>query len=354
MTLAELCGRLERIAPTALAADWDNVGLLVGDASAQVRRAVLTIDLTDAVLDEAIAVSSDVAICYHPPIFKPLASLRADRAGPGGRVAGHPPRCRPVCGAHGFGRGGRWRQRRPGGRAGAGRDSADRAGRLRRRLQAGDLRAARGGRCGGRRPVRRRRRAYRRLPQVQLPPRRHGHVSGVSRRAPGRGSGRSRAGRRDSPGGGGAAVGGGRGGGGTAAGPPVPRRSPSICIRWPGWTSGSAWAASADWPRILARTARPHQEGPGRRGASGRRTFAEPSDRGRRLRSGKLRGYVSRGDRTGARLLPDRRAAASRRARPPLEPACTSSWPATRPASGPCCGRWPTGCGRPAPSWTWR
>ncbi len=99
MILRELCERLEQIAPPRLATDWDNVGLLVGDASAQVRRALLTVDLTDAVLAEAIeafgrdAPESDdstipggVVICYHPPIFQPLRRLREDDAGPGGRV----------------------------------------------------------------------------------------------------------------------------------------------------------------------------------------------------------------------------------------------------------------------------
>jgi len=42
-----------------------------------VRRILLTIDLTESVLDEALATKSDFILSYHPPIFTPLKSLRA-------------------------------------------------------------------------------------------------------------------------------------------------------------------------------------------------------------------------------------------------------------------------------------
>lgn len=84
MILRELCRHLEAIAPPQLAADWDNVGLLAGDPATDVRRGLLTIDLTDAVLDEAIAVGCQLVIAYHPAIFKPLPSITAD--GPASRV----------------------------------------------------------------------------------------------------------------------------------------------------------------------------------------------------------------------------------------------------------------------------
>ena len=60
---------LERIVPMKLAGDWDNVGLLVeGPASRRVRRALLTIDLTETVLAEAVE-NVDFIVAYHPPIF---------------------------------------------------------------------------------------------------------------------------------------------------------------------------------------------------------------------------------------------------------------------------------------------
>lgn len=73
--VAALCAAMERIAPTWAAAEWDNVGLLVGDAAWPVRRVLLTIDLTPEVLDEAVGGRFDAIIAYHPPIFRPVKSL---------------------------------------------------------------------------------------------------------------------------------------------------------------------------------------------------------------------------------------------------------------------------------------
>ncbi len=75
--LADVCAAMEAIAPTALAQEWDNVGLLAGDPKSAVRRVLLTIDLTGPVVDEAIRKKTDLIVCYHPPIFKPIKSLRA-------------------------------------------------------------------------------------------------------------------------------------------------------------------------------------------------------------------------------------------------------------------------------------
>ncbi|MEE8154012.1 MAG: Nif3-like dinuclear metal center hexameric protein [Phycisphaerales bacterium] len=63
---------LEAIAPLEYAADWDNVGLLVGSASWKADSVLLTIDLTEAVLREAIHGKAQMIVSYHPPIFDPL------------------------------------------------------------------------------------------------------------------------------------------------------------------------------------------------------------------------------------------------------------------------------------------
>lgn len=76
-TVADFCSAMETIAPTALAQSWDNVGLLAGDATAPLRRVLLAIDLTRAVLEEAVRFRADLLLAYHPPIFKPISSLRA-------------------------------------------------------------------------------------------------------------------------------------------------------------------------------------------------------------------------------------------------------------------------------------
>ncbi len=69
---------METIAPTHLAAEWDNVGLLVGDETTDIKRALLCIDLTPAVLAEALAARCQCVLAYHPPLLKPISRLTAE------------------------------------------------------------------------------------------------------------------------------------------------------------------------------------------------------------------------------------------------------------------------------------
>jgi len=75
VSLREVLEELERLAPLRLAANWDNVGLLVEPrprTEAAIERIHLTIDLTEAVLAEAIGHRTDLIVAYHPPIFAGL------------------------------------------------------------------------------------------------------------------------------------------------------------------------------------------------------------------------------------------------------------------------------------------
>ncbi len=74
-TVNDLCQAMERLAPTSHAADWDNVGLLVGQRTAPCGKIMLTIDLTRDVLAEAVANDVDAVLAYHPLIFEPLKRL---------------------------------------------------------------------------------------------------------------------------------------------------------------------------------------------------------------------------------------------------------------------------------------
>lgn len=76
MKLADLLAALERLAPLRYAEPWDNVGLLAGDPAAEIGRALLTIDLTHAVLDEALAQGAGLVIAYHPFIFEGQKRVR--------------------------------------------------------------------------------------------------------------------------------------------------------------------------------------------------------------------------------------------------------------------------------------
>lgn len=80
-SVADFCATMESIAPTALAQSWDNVGLLAGDRQGPVDHVLTCIDLTPAVLQEALREKTDVILAYHPPILKPVSSLCADGTG---------------------------------------------------------------------------------------------------------------------------------------------------------------------------------------------------------------------------------------------------------------------------------
>lgn len=78
MKLQEILKVLRQIAPENLAESWDRVGLQLGDPRQPIRRIMLCIDLTSAVLEEAVRRRTDLLIAYHPLIFEPLSSLRTD------------------------------------------------------------------------------------------------------------------------------------------------------------------------------------------------------------------------------------------------------------------------------------
>ncbi|XP_078393115.1 NIF3-like protein 1, partial [Cetorhinus maximus] len=76
MELAGVVAVLERLAPLALAESWDNVGLLVEPSPPlQVRTLLLTNDLTEEVLQEALRVQAQLVLSYHPPLFRPLTRV---------------------------------------------------------------------------------------------------------------------------------------------------------------------------------------------------------------------------------------------------------------------------------------
>jgi dinuclear metal center YbgI/SA1388 family protein len=80
MKLADVMQTLQTIAPLEWAEPWDNVGLLVGDPSQKVSRAMLAIDYTPAVASEAREKQCDLIVAYHPPIFEAVKRFTSDRA----------------------------------------------------------------------------------------------------------------------------------------------------------------------------------------------------------------------------------------------------------------------------------
>ncbi len=75
MPLADVLKQIEPLAPLMLAESWDPVGLVVGDEAQVVTRALLCIDLSEAVVAEAVDLGCELIVCYHPPIFKGVSRL---------------------------------------------------------------------------------------------------------------------------------------------------------------------------------------------------------------------------------------------------------------------------------------
>jgi dinuclear metal center YbgI/SA1388 family protein len=81
MKLLDAIESLENIAPLEYAEAWDNVGLLINPLRTRsVKKVLLTIDLTEAVADEAITGKTDLIVAYHPILFRPSSRLDADNA----------------------------------------------------------------------------------------------------------------------------------------------------------------------------------------------------------------------------------------------------------------------------------
>lgn len=76
LSLKEVVQALHNFADTSFAASWDNVGLLIEPTEPKiVSRILLTNDLTENVMNEAIDLGSDLIITYHPLIFAPLKTI---------------------------------------------------------------------------------------------------------------------------------------------------------------------------------------------------------------------------------------------------------------------------------------
>jgi dinuclear metal center YbgI/SA1388 family protein len=77
-SVGDIVTLLEELAPPGLAEEWDNAGLQVGSALAQIRSALVCLDVTSAVLEEARVRGAGLLLCHHPPIFRPLRRLVTD------------------------------------------------------------------------------------------------------------------------------------------------------------------------------------------------------------------------------------------------------------------------------------
>ncbi len=74
-TVAEVVSWLDQFAPLASAAEWDNVGLLLGDTSGPVDRVMTCLTVTSEVVAEAVAERVQLIITHHPLLFRAVKKL---------------------------------------------------------------------------------------------------------------------------------------------------------------------------------------------------------------------------------------------------------------------------------------
>lgn len=81
MKIREVIDALERFAPLPLQDDYDNSGLQVGTTETEVSGALLCLDVTREVVEEAISTGCNLIISHHPLLFRPLKRLTDDNIG---------------------------------------------------------------------------------------------------------------------------------------------------------------------------------------------------------------------------------------------------------------------------------
>lgn len=75
---------MDKLASDRLSYDWDNVGLQIGSAAQSVKRVMVTLDVLENVVDEAIDQQVNLIISHHPLLFQPMKQINFDT--PKGRV----------------------------------------------------------------------------------------------------------------------------------------------------------------------------------------------------------------------------------------------------------------------------
>jgi dinuclear metal center YbgI/SA1388 family protein len=83
VTVGTVAECLEQFAPSSLAAEWDNVGLLVGDRQWSVERVMTCLTVTPATVAEALEGRANLVVTHHPLPFHALKTITADT------IAGH-------------------------------------------------------------------------------------------------------------------------------------------------------------------------------------------------------------------------------------------------------------------------
>lgn len=75
MQIKDITALIEKIAPLSLQEDYDNAGLIVGNAETDVTGIMLCLDITENIITEAVSNGCNLIVAHHPIIFKGLKKL---------------------------------------------------------------------------------------------------------------------------------------------------------------------------------------------------------------------------------------------------------------------------------------
>ena len=75
--VSDVVAALDARYPPSWAADWDRVGLVVGEPAAPVRRALLAVDCVPEIVDEALDLGVEMMIVHHPLLLRGVHSVAA-------------------------------------------------------------------------------------------------------------------------------------------------------------------------------------------------------------------------------------------------------------------------------------
>ena len=77
-TVTHIYDAIDRLAPFWLTMDFDNTGILVGDRNREIACALLALDCTPAVVEQARQLGAQLIVTHHPVIFHPLKRVNED------------------------------------------------------------------------------------------------------------------------------------------------------------------------------------------------------------------------------------------------------------------------------------
>jgi dinuclear metal center YbgI/SA1388 family protein len=75
VSIKQVISELEKFAPPIYQESYDNSGLMVGDATRKVTGILISLDITETIVEEALAQHCNLIVAHHPILFKPLKSL---------------------------------------------------------------------------------------------------------------------------------------------------------------------------------------------------------------------------------------------------------------------------------------